>query len=177
MEIKIKIPQDIEVVVDDETVKVKGEKGSVEKKFYHPKIELKKSDNEIVMVSKNDTKKVLATMGTWKSHLKNLFKGVTEGFEYKMKISYVHFPMNVAVEENRVVIKNFLGQKSPRYAKILEGVDVKIDGDEIILKGIDREKVGQTAGNIENATRLLKKRDRRKFSDGIFIVSKGDSNE
>lgn len=174
MEMKIEIPKNIEIEVNDELVTVKGEKGSVKKKFYHPKISLRKSEDKIIIVSKKDTKKVLATMGTWKSHLENLFKGVTEGFKYTMKISYVHFPMTVGVEGNKLVIKNFLGQKSPRYAKILEGVDVKINGNEVILTGVDREKVGQTAGNIENATRLLKKRDRRKFSDGIFIVSKGE---
>jgi len=173
----IKIPEGVEVEISDENIKIKGKLGEVEKKFYHPKLVIKKENEEIILESKEDTKKVLAILGTWKAHLKNMFKGVTEGFEYRMKITYVHFPMDVKVEGNRVVIRNFLGQKSPRYAKILDGVEVKISGSDVILKGIDRERVGQTAGNIERATRLLKRRDRRKFSDGIYIVSKGEKNE
>ena len=48
---------------------------------------------------------------------------------------------------------------------------------ELMVKGIDKEKVGQTVGNIENATRLHTRRDRRVFSDGIFLVSRGEDNE
>ena len=171
----IKIPEGIEVeMISDEIVKVKGEKGEIEKKFYHPKLTIRKENDEIIIETKEDKRKILAIVGTWRAHIKNMFKGVTKGFEYKMKITYVHFPMDVKVESDKVVIKNFLGQKAPRYAKILDGVEVKINGNDVILKGIDRDKVGQTAGNIEKATRLLKRRDRRRFSDGIYIVSKGE---
>ncbi|MCD6478211.1 MAG: 50S ribosomal protein L6 [Candidatus Aenigmarchaeota archaeon] len=174
MKMEIEIPNGIEVEVNDEILKVKGKLGEVERKFYHPKLTIEKVDNKIVMNTKSDKKKVLAVVGTWMAHIKNMFKGVEEGFEYKMKVSHVHFPMSLSVENNNLIIKNFLGQKEPRRAKILDGVDIKINGDEITLKGIDREKVGQTAGNIEQATRLLKRRDRRIFSDGIYIVSKGE---
>ena len=177
METKIKIPKNIEVEIEDELVKVKGINGNVSKKFYHPKINISKSGDEIIIKTKKDLKKILATVGTWKSHLENMFKGVEKGYEYRMKVSYVHFPMTVSVEGDKVVVKNYLGQKASRYAKILEGVDVKVDGEEIIIKGPNKENVGQTAGNIENATRLKKRRDRRKFSDGVYITSKGGKNE
>lgn len=172
MKEKIKIPENLEVEVKEDQLEVKGEKGKVNKEFYHPKIKLQKSGDEIIIKTKNDRKKILAIENTWHSHIKNMFKGIQEGFEYKMKISHVHFPMSVDVEGDEVVIKNFLGQKSPKKAKILEGVEVEINDDEITLKGPNKEKVGQTAGNIENAASLRKKRDRRKFSDGIFIVEK-----
>lgn len=172
MKEKIKIPKNLEVKVEGKWVEVKGEKEKAKKRFYHPKIKLKKSGDEIIISTKNDKKKLLAIENTWHSHIKNMFKGVQEGFEYKMEISHVHFPMSVEVKDDEVVIKNFLGQKSPKKAKILEGVEVKIKGAKITIKGADKEKVGQTAGNIENAATLRKKRDRRKFSDGIFITSK-----
>ena len=111
------------------------------------------------------------------AHIKNMFEGVKNGFEYRMKISHVHFPMNVSIDGNRLVIKNFLGQKEDRYAKILEGVEVKVEGDEVVIMGIDKEKVGQTMGNIEKATKLHTRRDRRIFSDGIFLISRGEKNE
>jgi large subunit ribosomal protein L6 len=51
-------------------------------------------------------------------------------------------------------------------------VEVKVDGQDITVSGIDREAVGQTAANIEQACRIVGV-DRRRFPDGIFIVSKG----
>jgi len=174
---EIEIPEGIEVELQDEVLKVRGEKGEVSKRFYYPKLRLKKVDNKLVIEAKDNKRKTLAIVGTWRAHIRNMFKGVTKGFEYRMKICHVHFPMNVSVEGDKVVIKNFLGQKDERYAKILEGVEVKVEGDEIIIRGIDKEKVGQTMGNIENATRLITRRDRRVFSDGIFLISRGEEDE
>lgn len=174
---EIEIPEGIEVELQDEVLKVRGEKGEVSKRFYYPKLRLKKVDNKLVIEAKDNKRKTLAIVGTWRAHIRNMFKGVTKGFEYRMKICHVHFPMNVSVEGDKVVIKNFLGQKDDRYAKILEGVEVKVEGDEIIIRGIDKEKVGQTMGNIENATRLITRRDRRIFSDGIFLISRGEEDE
>jgi len=100
-----------------------------------------------------------------------MIKGVTEGIIYKLKICSSHFPMNVTVSTKEVSVKNFLGEKIPRIAKIIEGVTVKIDGTDLIVEGIDKEKVAQTAANIEQVCRITDK-DRRKFMDGIFITSK-----
>ena len=174
---EIEIPEGVEVELNGHELKVKGEKGEVTKKFYYPKLELKKEGNKLVIEKKDEKRKTLAIVGTWLAHIKNMFEGVKNGFEYKMKISHVHFPMNVSVDGNRLVIKNFLGQKEDRYAKILEGVEVKVEGDEVVIMGIDKEKVGQTMGNIEKATKLHTRRDRRIFSDGIFLISRGEKNE
>ena len=64
-----------------------------------------------------------------------------------------------------------MGEKIPRLAKISPGVDVKIEGDMITVSGFDREKVGQSAANIELATRRPGF-DKRIFQDGCYIVSK-----
>ncbi|MFQ6073567.1 MAG: 50S ribosomal protein L6, partial [Methanosarcinales archaeon] len=64
-----------------------------------------------------------------------------------------------------------LGEKKPRFAKILENVEVKIDGDEVIITGINIEDVGLTAANIEQATRI-KRRDPRVFQDGIYLINR-----
>jgi len=174
MEKNIEIPEGIEIEIKENEMKVRGEKGEVTKRFYHPKLEIKRDGKKIIIETKDEKKETLATVGSWVAHIKNMLKGVKEGYEYKMKISHVHFPMNVSVEGKKIIIKNFLGQKKDRYANIIEDVEVKIEGDEIVIKGVDKEKVGQTAANIEKATKLTKRRDRRIFSDGIFITSKGD---
>ena len=79
-----------------------------------------------------------------------MFRGVSDKFVYKSKIVYSHFPMTVKVQGNVIIIDNFLGEKHPRKAKINEGVDVKISGQEITVTGIDKEKVSQTAANLDD---------------------------
>ena len=88
-----------------------------------------------------------------------------------MKIIFSHFPINVKVVGDRVEIHNFIGEKAPRIAKILPGVTVKVQGRDLIVEGIDIEKVAQTAANIEQATKI-KDFDRRVFMDGIYIYQK-----
>jgi large subunit ribosomal protein L6 len=104
--------------------------------------------------------------------MNNMIHGVTEGFQYKMKTVYSHFPIKTNVEGNTFVIQNFLGERSPRKALILEGVKVEAKGDDVTVNGIDKEKVGQTVANIERAT-AVKRRDIRVFQDGIYRTSKG----
>ena len=83
----------------------------------------------------------------------------------------MHFPITTKIEGNEFIIKNFLGERKDRKAKILPGVEVKVDGEMITLEGSDKEKTGQTAANIEQATKVRNK-DRRIFQDGIFMLEK-----
>jgi large subunit ribosomal protein L6 len=111
-------------------------------------------------------------VGTLASHAKNMCTGVTEGFEYRMKVVYSHFPIQLKLQGNRLEIVNFLGEKKARYAQIQEGVKANIGNDEVVLTGIDKEKVGTSSANIEHATKI-RYRDPRIFQDGIYIVNKG----
>ncbi|HIE14358.1 TPA: 50S ribosomal protein L6, partial [Candidatus Bathyarchaeota archaeon] len=116
-------------------------------------------------------KKEAALVGTIASHIKNMIIGVTEGFTYKLKIVYSHFPISVKVSGDKVLIENFIGEKNPRVAKIVGDVKVRIEGEDIIIQGINVEDVGQTAANIELATKV-KKKDPRVFLDGIYVYEK-----
>ena len=104
-------------------------------------------------------------------------RGVDSGFKYKLKAVYSHFPMTIKVQGNEMTITNLFGEKVPRVAPLPWSpaeVEVKVSNKtDITVSGTDREKVGQTAANIERACRI-KKRDRRVFQDGIYIVSKGN---
>jgi len=172
MNTKIEIPDGVKVSLKGNSLVIEGEKGSLEKEFNKSKIDVKISEKEIEMTVKNKLKKTKAYTGSVVSHIKNLIKGVTEGYVYKLKIVFKHFPINVAVQGNKVLIKNFAGEKVPRVADILDGVTVEVKGQEIEINGIDKEKVGQTAANIENRTRITG-RDIRRFQDGIYITQKG----
>jgi large subunit ribosomal protein L6 len=79
--------------------------------------------------------------------------------------------MQVTVEDGEVVIENFLGEKAPRRTEIRGDTEVEIDGEEITLRGPDKEDVGQTAAAIEQLTRVTDK-DTRVFQDGVYITAK-----
>ncbi|HDM44934.1 MAG TPA: 50S ribosomal protein L6, partial [Candidatus Bathyarchaeota archaeon] len=100
--------------------------------------------------------------------INNMIKGVTEGFVYKMKIVFSHFPISVRVDGDQVLIENFTGEKSPRRAKIIGDTKVTVKGDDIIIEGIDINAVSQTAANIQQATKI-KNKDPRVFLDGIYV--------
>jgi len=88
-----------------------------------------------------------------------------------MEVFYSHFPMQVDVEGEEVVIENFLGEKAPRRTQIHGDTEVEIDGEQVRLDGPSIEDVGQTAADIEQLTRVTDK-DVRVFQDGVYITQK-----
>jgi len=169
---EIEIPKEVKVEINNSVIKVSGPKGNVERKLDIPKeINIEIKDGRLSVFSEIERKKTKAMIGTILAHIRNAIVGVTKGYKYKLKIVYSHFPISVKVEQDKVVIQNFLGEKKPREAKILPGVKVEVKKQEIIVTGIDVEAVGQTAANIEQATRITGK-DRRVFQDVIYNVEK-----
>lgn len=176
MEKIIHIPQGVNAEIKDLVVKVKGKKGELEKSFQNPLynslVKINKEGSAVKVTTLSDKRKIKSIVGTIAANISKMVKGVTEGYVYKLKIVYLHFPMTVKVAGNEVVITNFLGGKSPKKAKILSNCKVDVKGDEITIEGIDCENAGQTAANIERATKISAK-DRRIFQDGCFITFKG----
>jgi large subunit ribosomal protein L6 len=168
---KIKIPESIQLDLSGSLIKVKGPAGNNEKRLTNPLIYIKKENDNIILSSSRYTRKEKRILMTFVAHINNLIKGVISPYVYTLKICSGHFPMSVSVLNNKVIIKNFFAEKIPREAKILPNVDVKINGELITIKSVDRELAGQTASNIEQACRIVA-RDRRIFMDGIYITSK-----
>jgi len=167
----VEIPDDVQVEVKGKVVTVKGPLGTLTRNFSHAPVEIRLDGNKVIVEAYWPKKRERAMIGTVASHIKNMITGVTKGFTYKMKIVFTHFPIQVSVEGNKVVIRNFLGERAPRIAKIVPGVKVEVTKEDVIVKGIDIEAVGQTAANIEQATKV-KGKDIRVFLDGIYIYEK-----
>jgi len=168
---EIEIPSGVDVSVHGNTITVKGEGKESKKRLNISKIDLKVDGNKVLIGSKTASKKEKRLINTYAAHIRNMINGVSEGFEYKLKIAFSHFPMTVEVNGNEAVIKNFLGEKIPRKLKILKGTNVQINKDVITIHSHDKELAGQTAANFEIATKVGK-RDRRVFQDGVFITKK-----
>ncbi|MBS7656803.1 MAG: 50S ribosomal protein L6 [Candidatus Bathyarchaeia archaeon] len=167
----VQIPEKVKVLLNNKVVEVIGEKGQLVRDFSQVPIEIRVEGNKIIVSALRPRRKESALVGTVVSHINNMIKGVTEGFTYKLKIVYSHFPMSVKVQGNYVTIENFIGERNPRRALIMGNSTVSVKGDDVIVKGINIEDVSQTAANIEQAT-IVRKRDTRKFLDGIYIYEK-----
>ncbi len=168
---EIEIPEGVDIAVNGFNVTVKGPKGQVSRRLYYPYTEIKKQDSRIVVNSIRGRKQQKAMIGTLEAHINNMIVGVTKGFEYRMKAVYSHFPIQIKTNPGEVVINNFLGERRARSAKILDGVNVQINKDELVISGINKENVGQTMANIEQATRVHGF-DIRVFQDGVYLVEK-----
>jgi len=168
---RVKIPNDVKVNVNGKVVEVIGEKGRLVRDFSDLPVSIHLLSDEIEVSTFWPRRKEGACVGTVCAHIKNMIKGVKEGFTYKLKIVYAHFPISVKVNGNKIIIENFMGERSPRTAKIIGDVKVSVKGDDVIVQGINIEEVGQTAANIEQATRI-KNRDPRRFLDGIYVYEK-----
>jgi large subunit ribosomal protein L6 len=168
---EIEIPEKVQVTIQSGVVRVKGPQGEVSKELSHPRVKLEAKGKRVIVSSEMPRKREKALVGTYGAHIRNMLVGVTKGFEYKMKIVYAHFPIKTAVKGDTFVIENFLGEKYPRKTKILGATKVQIKGDQVVLNGPDVEDVGQTAANIERATKI-KGFDPRVFQDGIYITEK-----
>ena len=151
-----------------------GPRGTVTKNFRHIKAEIITKDNEIEIHTYMSTYKQSAILYTIASHIKNMIKGVTVGFRYKMHTVKKHFPIEVAIVDGAVEIGRFLGERNVKVIKLLPGVTCKKnekDGDELWFDGIDIDNVSLTCSHVFQSCTVHDK-DRRKFLDGIYVSEK-----
>ena len=167
----IGFPEGVSATVEDGLLTINGEKGELKRDIFHPKIKASVSGNQLVVEAVKGTQSEKKMIFTLLAHAKNMIKGVTEGITYKLKICASHFPMSVTYKDNKLEVKNFIGEKTSRILSISPEVEVKVEGDVINLSGTSKELVGQTAGSIEKLTKRTGF-DKRIFQDGIYITKK-----
>jgi large subunit ribosomal protein L6 len=167
----IAIPAGVTVKLDGRDLTVKGPKGELYRHFAHPRVKTRVDGDNIVVSCEYPRVKEKAMVGTYVAHVKNMFHGVTVGFDYHMKVVFNHFPMKVTVKGKQMQIDNYQGGKAPRFADIVGDCVVKVNGADVTISGPDIEACGQTAANIEKAT-SRRGFDTRVFQDGIYIVEK-----
>ena len=172
----IALPEGASASIAGDVITVSKDGQSLSREFRHHKVEVRAVNGDLEVFVNLPRRSDKALAGTWAAHLRNMALGIDEGFEYRLKAVFSHFPMSLKVDGKQMVINNLFGEKVPRVAKLPWSpaeVEVRVENKtDVVVRGADREKVGQTAANIERACRI-KKRDRRVFQDGIYIVSKG----
>ena len=168
----IELSDGVSASIADGVLTVKGPKGELSREFQSSRVVLLQDGAGLIVRVDLPRRKEKALAGTWNAHINNMVKGVTDGFTYNLKAFYSHFPMTMSVKGNVFVVNNYFGERVPRNAAILSGVEVKVNNKvEVVVSGIDKESVGQTAANIEKCA-TVKNRDRRVFQDGIYLINK-----
>ncbi|CAM9309889.1 unnamed protein product [Ascophyllum nodosum] len=170
----VDIPDDVDLDVKSRIVTVKGPRGELSQSFKHLNLDIQKAGNKLRVDLWFGNRKQLACIRTICSHVENMITGVTRGYLYKMRFCYAHFPINVSITGRTVEIRNFLGEKRVRRVQLAEGVDYLRTADvkdQIELSGNDIKAVSMTAARIQQST-SVKRKDIRKFLDGIYVSEK-----
>merc|ERR1711998_427915 len=171
----IKIPDGCKVKLDRRIVTVEGPRGKLVKSFKHLQCELKLNQKSVDIRVWFPNRKAVACVNTIKTHIHNMFVGLLQGYKYKMKSVYAHFPININIinDNTHVEVHNFLGEKFIRRVNLLPGVTCKSTGakDEYMLEGSDIENVSRSAALIQQST-TVKNKDIRKFLDGMYVSEK-----
>ncbi|VVB80911.1 50S ribosomal protein L6 [uncultured archaeon] len=168
---EIQLPSGITATINQGIITVKGPKGEASRSIKDPLVNFKIDKNTVTLSCTKGTKRQKRMINSFAAHMQNLIKGVQQPFRYVLKICSGHFPMNASISGNQFIIKNFLGEKSPRTLTLTKDVSVKIEGDQIIVESSDIELAGQAASNIELLT-AKSNRDLRVFQDGIYMIEK-----
>jgi large subunit ribosomal protein L6 len=168
----LEIPEGISVTLEDRTILVQGKLGTVKKDFTKLPAFLTIEEKTIKIQPYGTRRKDFAISKTATSIISNMIKGVQNGYKYKMKVVFAHFPITVKVKDGKVYVENFFGERKARISKIVgDSTKVAIEGDDIVISGPHLEDVSQTAANIELSTRV-KNKDKRVFLDGIYVYSR-----
>lgn len=173
----MRLPSAVEVTLKARKVTVTGPRGTLERTV-KPCMDVRRVEDDKIRVDVwHGSRKETAKINTICSMIENMITGVTVGFRYKLRFVYAHFPINVTCADDKksCEIRNFLGEKRIRRVKMdgdvvcYRSTDIK---DELVVEGSDIELVSQCAAMVHHVC-LVKRKDIRKFLDGIYVSNKG----
>ncbi|MDR6226942.1 50S ribosomal protein L6 [Desmospora profundinema] len=142
----VAIPNGVEVKLDGSTIQVKGPKGTLTREL-HPEISVKVEENEVIVERPSDHRKHRALHGTIRSLVSNMVEGVTNGYTKSLELVGVGYR---AQKKGSKVVLN-VGYSHPVEVEPREGIELDVPSQtQIIVKGIDKEKVGAQAANIRS---------------------------
>ena len=145
----IAVPAGVTVeIAENNKVTVKGPKGELSR-VLSSAMEIKQEDGQIVITRPNDLKKMKSLHGLTRSLLNNMVVGVTDGYTKELEVNGVGY--RASKSGNKLTLN--LGYSHPVVMEDPEGVESTVDGNKIVIKGIDKEKVGQYAANIRDKRR------------------------
>ena len=140
----IVLPAGVEVSNDNNVVTVKGPKGELTREF-DKNIEIKIEGNEVTLHRPNDSKQMKTIHGTTRANLNNMVVGVSEGFKKELEMRGVGY--RAQLQGTKLVLS--VGKSHQDEVEAPENVTFELPSPtEIVVKGINKEVVGQTAAYI-----------------------------
>jgi len=140
----IAVPAGVTVdIAENNQVTVKGPKGTLQR-VLPAEMDIKLEGDQIVVTRPNDLKKMKSLHGLTRTLINNMVVGVTEGYTKELEVNGVGYR---AAKQGKKLVLN-LGYSHPVEMEDPEGLESKVDGNKIIVSGIDKEKVGQYAAEI-----------------------------
>ena len=145
----VAIPAGVTVeIAENNKVTVKGPKGTLERQL-PAEMEIKEADGHITVSRPNDLKKMKSLHGLTRTLINNMIHGVTEGYEKKLEVNGVGY----RAQKQGKKLTLSLGYSHPVEMVDPEGISSAVDGNKIVVSGIDKEKVGQYAAEIRDKRR------------------------
>ena len=145
----VAIPAGVTVeIAEGNVVTVKGPKGTLVRELPH-EMEIKIEDGHVIVSRPNDLKRMKSLHGLTRTLIHNMVVGVTDGYKKELEVNGVGYRASKA---GKVLTLN-LGYSHPVEMTDPEGIESTVDGNKIIVSGIDKEKVGQYAAEIRDKRR------------------------
>src|SRR3989338_5362719 len=165
------LPQGVSASLAGNVLTLKGPKGEAARHISEHTITITAGPSAVSLKATEGGKRDKKLLGSLRAHVLNMVRGVSEGHLYRLKVCYTHFPVNASVSGSRFVVKNFLGEKTPREFEIPKGVKVDVKGVDITIESASKEAAGRVAASMEQLTKRANY-DKRVFGDGIYITAK-----
>jgi large subunit ribosomal protein L6 len=137
------VPEGVDIKIEDRNVKVKGKKGVLETAIPQG-IDVNVADGKIIVSPDGNMKEIRAFWGLTRSLINNMIIGVTKGFTKTLEIRGREYRVNLKGRD----LDFDLGYSHQIKVTPKEGIEFKIDGDKIIVMGIDKALVGEQAAEI-----------------------------
>jgi len=142
----VTVPNGVEVKIEGNVVTVKGPKGTLTRAF-NKEISIRQEGNEIIVERPSDEKRHKALHGTTRSVIANMVEGVTNGFQKSLELVGVGY--RASKSGNKVVLS--VGYSHPVEIEPQPGIELEVPAaTKIVVKGIDKERVGQVAAEIRS---------------------------
>ncbi len=144
---EILIPQEVEVTIDTNLIKVKGPKGELERKI-NSAVSIEKNENQLIVKPKGKDRFSQSLWGLTRTIINNMIIGTTEGFEKKLDFTGVGYRALVEKEDNKDKLVLNMGFSHPIEILAPEAINFKVEKNVITVSGIDKEQVGQVTAKI-----------------------------
>jgi len=140
----VTVPSGVEVTLGATEISVKGPLGTL-KQAVTPKVKVRREGNQVVLETTEQSTEAGAMSGTLRALLANMVQGVSKGFERKLTLSGVGYRAQAQGDKLNLT----LGFSHPVVHQMPKGVKVETPTQtEILVKGIDKQQVGQVAAEI-----------------------------